>query len=374
MAANSNKRKNNPKLRPKQIVYLFGAGATQAEVDYLGAQPVNLLMRDHDLLGEGVSTGILAKMGPRGVPFLADRGVDIEKLISLLSASGIDSHSKIADKMRKLYFEEICTRLVDSQIIERPQLAIGLLEMHTNDSFQDEVETLTGILTTNHDGLLQIASEEVFGAVNIGFPFASEDLTPVNSEFVPPLIQLHGSFTWKFAVPLNVRIFREGSKYSSDTMWIPPTVLKEAKSYPFNKLAGLGYEILAKRCDVLRVIGASLSQNDWNVLAIIFNAQRHREHLNKAPFRIELIMSQKSGIQIQSNCSYLKNITPIGSITEGQFAEYREYEEEDPPAGSHLGNAFFYWLREKIQHHRKLKEFGVGALTGTLAVIAGEAR
>ena len=359
---------------PKQVVYLFGAGATQAEVDYLGARPVNLLMRDYDQLGEGVSTGILAKMGPKGVPFSADRGVDIEKLISLLSGSGVDSHSKMAEKMRQLYFEEICARLVDSQIIERPQLAIGLLEMHQNNSFRDEVEALAGIITTNHDGLLQLASEKVFGAVNIGFPFASEDLTPANSESVRPLIQLHGSFTWKFAVPLNVRTLREDSKYSPNTTWIPPMVLKEAKNYPFNKLTGVAYEVLAKRCDVLRVIGASLSQNDWNVLAIIFNAQRHRERVKKSPFRIELIMSQRSGIEIQSNCSYFKNITPIGSLTEGQFAEYRQYESEDPPVSSELANAFFYWLREKIHHHRTLNEFGVGALGGTLAVIAGEAR
>ena len=38
---------------PKQIVYLWGAGATQAEIDYLGAHTVNLLMRDSDERGEG---------------------------------------------------------------------------------------------------------------------------------------------------------------------------------------------------------------------------------------------------------------------------------------------------------------------------------
>ena len=105
---------------PKQVVYLFGAGATQAEVDYLGARRVNLLMRDSDKLGEGVSTRILTQIGPPGKPYLTeDRGVDIEKLISLLIACGVDRHSKLAEKMRQHYFEEICTSLVDSKIIDR---------------------------------------------------------------------------------------------------------------------------------------------------------------------------------------------------------------------------------------------------------------
>lgn len=363
------------KGEPKQVVYLFGAGATQAEVGYLGARPVNLLMRDSDQFGEGVSTGILNKIGRKGIPFSGtDRGVDIEKLISLLAASGVDSHSKLAEEMRQRYFEEICRGLVQSQIIERPKLEMGLLEMHTNNSFQNETEALTAIITTNHDGLLQTAFEEVFGAVNLGFPFTSNDITLVGSEAVPPVLQLHGSFTWRFAVPVKVTRLGAGSKYSHDTMWIPPTIQKESKNYPFNKLTGLAYEVLAKQCDVLRVVGASLTQNDWNILSLIFNAQRHRERVKKAAFRIELIMSQRTGVDIQNNCSYLKNITPIGSLSEGQFAEYKEYEEKEPPPDSDLANAFFYWLKEKITHHRKHSEFGAGTLGGVMAVIAGEVR
>lgn len=358
------------KEQPKQVVYLFGAGATQAEVDYLGARPVNLLMRDNDKYGEGVSTRILKQIGREGRPFSGeDRGIDIEKLISLLAASGVDTHSKLAERMRQHYFEEISTGLVKSKIIERPQLAVGLLEMHQNNSFRGEVEDLTGIITTNHDGLLQIASQEVFRAVNLGFPFASEDVTPANSDPVPPILQLHGSFTWTFGVPVEVTTLRKGSKYSADTTWIPPTILKESKKYPFNKLTGLAYEILAKQCDVLRVVGASLTQNDWNVLSLIFNAQRHREHVKGAAFRIELIMPQKDGENIQSDCSYLKNITPIGYLTEGQFADYKE---PDLPADSEVRNVFAYWLKEKINYHRRRDELGEGDLDGTMAQIAGD--
>lgn len=359
------------KIKAKQVVYLLGAGATQAEVNYIGAMEVNLLMRDSEALGaEGVSTAILKRLGVKGVPFSGtDRGVDIEKLISLLASTAVDSQLKLAERMRRLYFEEIHRRLTRSRVIRRPQLAIGLLEMHRNNSFRTEVEELTAILTTNHDGLLQLAFDKVFGVIDVGFPFISKDLIPMNSMAVPPLLQLHGSFSWKFGVPLRIATLKRGSKYSPNTVWIPPAVLKEPKSYPFNKISALAYEILAKRCDVLRIIGASLTQNDWNILSLIFNAQRHRELVRGGSFLIELIMSRPSGEFIQESCAYLKNTFPINHLTEGDFSGY---EEEDIPAESELTNAFAYWLREKINYHLRRNEFDL-PVTNAIAEISGDA-
>jgi hypothetical protein len=194
-------------------VYLLGAGATQAEADYLGARPVNLLMRDDDRLGEGLSRRVLKRTGAAWRAFLGeDLGVDIEKLISLLVASGVDRLSELADHMRRYYFEEIRSRLTEAEIIDRPQLAKGLLEMHRDNGFRREVEILSGIITTNHDGLLQIASQEVFGGVQLGFPFASGDFTPASAAAIPPVLQLHGSFTWRFGVPATANRLRKGSK------------------------------------------------------------------------------------------------------------------------------------------------------------------
>lgn len=359
--------------RPKQIVYLFGAGATQAEVDYLGARRVNLLMRDNEHLGEGVSTRVLKKIGRPGKQFSGeDQSIDIEKLISLLIASGVEKHSKIAEAMRRQYFEEVCASLVSAGIVEKPGLVVSLLEMHKHHQFQEEVEVLSGIITTNHDGLLQIASQNVFGEINLGFPFSSDEFTPATSPTVPPILQLHGSFTWTFDVPVKVTKLQPTSSYAGETIWIPPAILKESKNYPFNKLIGLGYELLAKRCDVLRVVGASLTQNDWNVLSLIFNAQRHRELRRGAAFLIELIMPHAGGKEVERECSYLKNIIPIGNLTEGQFTEYKEMEHE-LPAESEMRNPFAYWLKEKINYHRQRKEFGDGPFDGSMAQIAGEA-
>ena len=354
----------------KPIVYLLGAGATQAEVDYLGAAQVFVLMRDSKELGrEGLSTAILKKLGARGIPFsLSEHGVDIEKLISLLMASGIESQEKLAERMRRLYFNEIRLRLAKAKIISRPQLAQALFEMHSNEKFNRETESLSGILTTNHDGLLQIASQKVFGSVNVGFPFVSADVKLDTARRVPPILQLHGSFSWQFGLPPRITTLKRNSRYLSNTMWIPPTVLKESKNYPFNKISGLAYELLSRHCEVLRVIGSSLTQNDWNILCLVFNAQRHRELRHGRPLRIEFIMSRKGGEAIQGSCSYLKNTFPINHLSEGDFSPY---ERDDIPVDSELNNAFAYWLREKINYHRRRDEFDL-PIGPTMTLIAGE--
>jgi len=235
------------------------------------------------------------------------------------------------------------------------------------------VESLSAIITTNHDGLLQVASEKVLKAVNVGFPFESENLTPANSKPLPPILQLHGSLTWRFGVPPRVSRLEAMSGYSHDTMWIPPTIQKESKNYPFNKLNALAYEALSERCDVLRVVGSSLTQNDWNILSLLFNAQRHRDHVRKASFRIELIMSQKGGISIQNSCSYLENVLIIGSLSDGHFAEFKKFEDPndpDPPPDSDWANPFFFWLREKINFHLSEGHFGAEPIGSTMKDVA----
>lgn len=368
-------RKAKPGPEPKKVAYLLGAGATQAEVSYEGPGNVGVLMGDTDDFGDGISTSVLRRLGAEGNKFRTDKGVDIEKVISLLAGSGIDAHLKLAEKMRRQYFKEICARLVGSMTVGRPSLAITLLEMHRKREFRSKVETLSGILTTNHDGLLQPAFMETFGAVDLGFPFVSTQLSLSKDEPVPPLLELHGSFTWRFGTPLEVTMLSKGLEYSADASWIPPTVMKEPKHYPFNKLIALAYELLSKHCDVLRVIGSSLTQNDWNILCLIFNAQRHNLFVGKEPFIIQLIMPQKDGLAIEQSSAYLRNLMPIGSIKDGDFKAYQEWHEEhpqeNPPSSSDLSNPFFYWLKEKINFHQSTRDFGSGPLEGAMAKVAG---
>jgi hypothetical protein len=356
--------------KAKEVVYLWGAGATQAEIDYVGARKVNLLMRDSEQLGDGVATRILQQIPKRWrSSFQVDQGMDIEKLISLLEASTVAEYAHLAERIRQLYFEDIRTNLASAKVLLNPQLATSLLTMHRNSQFRTK-ETLSGIITTNHDGLTQLAMQKVLKAVNLGIPFQSKDLI-LDTTDAAPILQLHGSFTWIFGVPLRVSLLSETSTYARNTVWIPPTILKESKSYPFNKLSGLAYELLSKKCDVLRVVGSALTQNDWNVVSMIFNAQRHRALTKGAPFRVELIMPHKHGVGISKDCSYLTELTPIGFLTEGDFAVYKD-EGTHEARTSEMENPFFYWLKEKIQFHRDRGDFGGQPLEPALRQITGE--
>ena len=72
------------KPSPKRVVYLWGAGATHAEAQYLGAS-ISLLMADRAEFGEeGIATRILRRVRDNiSTSFVSGQGVDIEKLISL---------------------------------------------------------------------------------------------------------------------------------------------------------------------------------------------------------------------------------------------------------------------------------------------------
>jgi hypothetical protein len=352
---------------PKRVLYLWGAGATQAEITYLGAQNINLLMQDSEL-GQGIASRILQQLTRKWKSsFMSEQGTDIEKLISLLAASNVSQYEKLADTIREFYFEDICKSLAQARILADPRLAMALLELHDNQEFKRQ-EILSGIVTTNHDGLLQLTAQRVHNHVNIGIPFESSDFNPGTN--TPPVLQLHGSFTWTFGLPVRVSSLSETSMYTSNTVWIPPAILKESKNYPFNKLAGLAYEILSKRCDVLRVVGASLTQNDWNILSMIFNAQRHKELTKEIPFRVELIMPQTAGVEITRSCSYLRNLTPIGQLTDGDFAGYKDEEAVTVD----MKNPLFYWLKQKIQFHQRRGHLGTAALPPSMAQVVGEAQ
>ena len=281
---------------PKQVIYVLGAGATQAEVAYQGGEKVNLLMKDSPLFGEGISTRVLKKARENKLFDAANKGeIDIEKLISLLSATGIEKGRRQAEKLRQFYYEEILDGLTKSGLLNKPELSIGLLEMHKNGLLSEKVEKLTGIISLNHDNLFQVASQTVHGCIFLGFKFKSKQGLFKDDRKAPLIIKPHGSFDWRGASPIQVLGLKPKSKYSKNMLWIPPTILKESKDYPYNKLSGLAYEALASKCNVLRIIGCSLSQNDWNMISLLFNSQYGQNLRYGSCFRIELIMGQRQG-------------------------------------------------------------------------------
>ncbi|MDP3297463.1 MAG: hypothetical protein Q8N09_07735 [Thermodesulfovibrionia bacterium] len=361
------KEKNINTVIPKQVVYLFGAGSTQAEADHKGGEQVNLLMKDSKRLGRGISTRILEQAGiDRNYDI---KGADIEKLISLFSASTIEEYNASAEDLRKRYYNEIVDTLSKVRILEKPELAIGLLDMHNNIAFKN-IETLTGIITLNHDNLFQVASQEVHGGVNLGFKFDSIYFKYDECCTAPVIIQLHGAFNWKNSPPIEVlKLSARKKENVKNILWIPPSILKEAKDYPYNKLTGLAYELLTKKCNILRIIGCSLSQNDWDLISLIFSAQSYQYQYNeKSCFRIELIIDQATGENIKEDYSYLRNLFPIGYLTDGKrLADFKDKER----ITSEMNNPFKFWLKTKVQYHLDRKEFDFTKMNESLKKIIG---
>jgi len=348
----------------KRVAYIIGAGATQAEVSYIGKM-INLLMKDKEALGPGISTAVLSAATDRrkriGKLLDSQENTDIEKLITLLAATGAKTNIQDAETLRECYYLEVTDRLKRADVMYSPKLAIGLLQMHKNSKFSG-IENLLGIISLNHDNLFQEASQSVFQGINLGFEFASDDF--IYQPGLPIIIQLHGSFSWTRKIPIFVDKLTSDHKYDREMTWIPPSILKETKDYPFNKLTGLGYELLLK-CDILRIIGCSLSQNDWNLISLIFDAQNAQFSVSRTCFKIELIME----IDDTKELSLFKNVNPIDKLTDGDFSDYGQ-PFASRPHPSALDNAFEFWLKTKINYHVKQGQLAVVDDEGALKEIA----
>ena len=188
---------------PKKVVYLFGAGATQAEASFRGGEKINMLMKDSDSLGDGISKRVLKKAGTDVLLDLPKDGkIDIEKLISLLANTGIEKYEGEAEKLRKLYFREILDGLSKTGVLYEPKLAIALLEMHKNEEYRDKIEVLSCIISLNHDNLFQTAMKKVYSALNLGFKCESKYYKISANHEIPMLIHLHGAFNWLNGLPI----------------------------------------------------------------------------------------------------------------------------------------------------------------------------
>ena len=86
-------------------------------------------------------------------------------------------------------------------------------------------------------------------------------------------------------------------------------------------------------CDELRIIGCSLSQNDWGLISLLFKTQQRTNN----NYEIHLITSQKTGEKIREKNGFLTNIKPLGELDGCQ--DLVEFGSDSP---------FEDWLRTKI--------------------------
>ena len=90
------------------------------------------------------------------------------------------------------------------------------------------------------------------------------------------------------------------------------------------------------QCDILRVIGCSLNQNDVGLIDLLFKA--HLERTNS--FEIEIIDWQNKGEEIKNNYGFFERIIKPQDVEDSLMANEQIYE-------TGVGNPFKIWLRVK---------------------------
>ena len=145
-----------PLALTKKIVYLFGAGATHAELKNL--EP-NLLDEKRGLLIGNVSSRVI-EIARRNHKYLKDLAMvsgtkgslNIELLISLIENSKIHEWADKTALLKKLVEKDIKTILTASQT-RRFYLHKTLFELHEHKKTKTK-EKLIGLISLNYDDVL----------------------------------------------------------------------------------------------------------------------------------------------------------------------------------------------------------------------------
>ena len=290
--------------KPTRIVYLFGAGATHAELQNIDP---DLTAKNRGLLVSHVSSRVIerARRDPQYVTDLAmvsgtSGSLNIELLISLIENSKILGWEYKTQTLKALVREDIQNILSTSTT--RPfYLHKALFELHEQPASQRK-EKLTGVISLNYEDVLDGAYEQYHGPPR--YCFSLDQLLGANNV---PLLKLHGSFNWK-----DVKI--RGRTRNIDI--IP---LGSAKTYihpPYGCIWNQALQTLIG-CDTLRVIGCSLSQNDIHLIDLLFKA-----HLERGTaFEIEIIATRTVGEAIRSNYGFFPSLRTLTEIKDNLVPE-----------------------------------------------------
>lgn len=315
-----------------KIAYLFGAGATMGEWQYtVGETGENLSLRS-------VSESAMTKAKEKKV-FMNTLGKvnvddikDIEHYISLLESIHVKKYSDLVSLLRSCFCQSIQENLMFRGTLIEPNLTMALLEMHKAIS---EEEEFVGAISLNYDNLLDRAYQGVFKGVNYGARCLRGKSGYTINERLPLLLKLHGSFNWRRGVKTIILDEKQAKRPEQQQMlWIPPSIQKERDTYPFNLLWGKAFEML--NCDILRIIGCRLSQNDWGLISLLFNTQL----TSGQAYKIQLICPHEEGTEIRNRNGFLTNVYALGELDNCQdFVD-------NPPI-----NPYKSWLLSKLSFH-----------------------
>ena len=283
----------------KRVVYLLGAGASHACVDYAGGG-TGILMRD---LNPKLSAEVSKLVRSKNRQYQAlhdltndviDEDTDFEHVITFLDESPSKVHRQFAEDLRKIFqkvlFQEL-TKIKKDLGKARFLLYSALLDMY---QIEDCPESLHAILSLNYDEYIEGAAKEV---CKCPIDFGVHALQDKTSKKSLRLIKLHGSFTWKDIWPIGKQV-GNGKK---NLLWIPPGIQKSKERYPFSALWSMAREALD--CDVVRIIGCRLSPSDWDLISLLFTT-RHT-HVSNKPYLVEVIDSPLHAFELSERYPYL---------------------------------------------------------------------
>ena len=303
----------------KRIAYLFGAGATHAEL--LNLNP-DLVREEQGLLIGNVSSRVIEKA--RADPdyrinletvSATSGSLNIELLISLLENSKVHKWASKTALLKRLVEEDIKGILTPSRK-QRFYLHRALLQLHQHKATREK-EEVVGFISLNYDDVLDLAYKQRYGVPNYCFSLDHPQPSATNI----PLLKLHGSFNWSGA---SIRGRRRAIEI------IPLGSNKTYLHAPYGFIWSRALEVLI-RCDTLRVIGCSLSPNDEHLIDLLFKAHLERSQA----FDIEVIASVAGGERIRNNYGFFPRIKTLVQI------ENFLIPEPDP------GNPYKTWLKYK---------------------------
>jgi hypothetical protein len=274
-----------PDSKPQKILYIFGAGATHAELVNLEKDPSAKFEEKRGLLIKNVSDRVIEK-ARRDENYLKDiqmvsnvtGSLNIELLISLIENSRIRRSWAKTLFLKKLVRKDITTILTKTRI-KRFYLHRALLELHEQERVKEK-EELLGLVSLNYDTVL----DEAYTAVHKKSPNYSFENYQDNNI---PLLKLHGSFNWN-------HIKMRGKERSIEI--IPLGASKNYLHIPYNFIWSRALELFIQ-CDILRVVGCSLSANDIHLIDLLFKAHLERGRA----FEIQIIDREDRGSQIQQD-------------------------------------------------------------------------
>ncbi len=333
-----------------RVVYLFGAGATQACIKAQKSSH-SLLMRDLSLeIAEELKRQVKDKYKEHSsieylINDVIDETTDFEHILTFLDDSVSKPHRDFAQDLRNTFEVVLRAKLAQIQVDTgelKDDLYLALLELH---ELANGSEELSGILTLNYDDYVESAikrsGKHSLDCGVVVHPIAAK-LKNIR------VLKLHGSFDWDESFPMK---FRPDAK-----LWIPPGIDKSKERYPFNLLWGMARELLD--CDVLRIVGVRLGANDWDLISLLFTT-RHT-HTGGKPYKIEIIGSPKEATRLKLDFPYLGvtsmyEDTTIGPllISETLGGAPKQYKELSAAQLKLLedghGNWFRMWLRQRAE-------------------------